>query len=378
MRIVFISTMDSMPWGGSEELWSRAALQLCGQGHEISASVIWWPQLSPKVSALATRGIQLIVKQLPQHQSAHVRIWNKLSRGLGVEDQKVKWLRGQKPDLVVISQGFNRDGLEWMQRCRGQRLPYAAIIQCNSEIWWPADSLGNELAAAYRFAKKVFCVSRHNLELLENQIGEALPNAEVVWNPFNVSAAHPPACPETSGVWKIACVARLDPAAKGQDLLFQVLAQPQWRERPIEVNLYGSGPCEGNLRRMIERFGLKNVHLRGHSSDVRTIWEQNNLLVLPSRYEGLPLALVEAMWCGRPAVVTDVAGNAEICVDGETGFVAAAPTVKLLGEAMERAWNQRDQWSSLGQAARRRVEKMIPKDPVGEFCKKLTEQLHFK
>jgi len=171
----------------------------------------------------------------------------------------------------------------------------------------------------------------------------------------------------------MACVARLDPAAKGQDLLFQVLAQKQWRERPAEINLYGSGMCERNLQKLAESLQLKNVRFRGHVANVQAIWEENHLLVLPSRFEGLPLALVEAMWCARPAAVTDVGGNAEMCVDGETGFVAAAPAVKLLDQTLERAWNRRHEWKSMGQAACARAEQFIPKDPVGDFSRQLTE-----
>jgi len=96
------------------------------------------------------------------------------------------------------------------------------------------------------------------------------------------------------------------------------------------------------------------------------------MLVLPSRCEGLPLALVEAMWCSRPAVVTDVGGNAELCVDDETGFVAGAPTPGVFGQALERAWGRRHEWQFMGQQARRRAEELIPKDPVGDFCSQLT------
>lgn len=95
------------------------------------------------------------------------------------------------------------------------------------------------------------------------------------------------------------------------------------------------------------------------------------MLVLPSRYEGLPLALVESMWCGRPTVVTDVAGNTEVCVDNETGFVAPAPTVPLLAATLERAWERREDWQSMGRAARARAESIIPKDPITLFADKL-------
>ena len=106
-------------------------------------------------------------------------------------------------------------------------------------------------------------------------------------------------------------------------------------------------------------------------NDVRAIWEQNHLVLQPSRYEGVPLSLVEAMWYGRPAVVTDVGRTAELCVDNETGFIAPAATVSSFCDALERAWDRREDWLRIGQAARARAEKEIPKDPVGEFCERL-------
>ena len=60
-----------------------------------------------------------------------------------------------------------------------------------------------------------------------------------------------------------------DSAAKGQDLLIQMLARPEWRERRVEVNLYGTGSHELTLRRMTEMLQVQNVHLRGHVSDVK-------------------------------------------------------------------------------------------------------------
>jgi glycosyltransferase involved in cell wall biosynthesis len=227
------------------------------------------------------------------------------------------------------------------------------------------------MARAYAAAEKVFCVSQKNLELLECQINRSLPNAEVVRNPFNVSPEEPPAWPAEKNVWRVACVARLEPAAKGQDLLLQVLSQAQWRNRPLEVNFYGTGSSKENLERLVHYHKLHNVHFRGHVADVRQIWEQNSLLVLASRYEGLPLALTEAMWCARPAVVTDVGGCAELCEDGTTGFVAAAPTVELLAETLERAWNQRQNWRELGINARAKVEKLVSLDPVADFGNRL-------
>ena len=66
------------------------------------------------------------------------------------------------------------------------------------------------------------------------------------------------------------------------------------------------------------------------------IWAKEQILVLPSRQEGLPIALVEAMMAGRPAVVTDVGGNREVIDEGITGFIAEAPTVCAVSAALER------------------------------------------
>ena len=372
MRFVFVTGMSVVPWGGSEELWTRTAIRLLESGHEVAASVPFWPRLSPRLRALADRGVRLHVHASNQ-SGPRQRAWGKVEQALGRNAEGLRWLRRQRPELVVISQGGINDGLEWMGFCGHHGLPFVAILHCNAEAWWPSDDRAATLVDTYRMARRVFYVSRHNLELLERQIGTTLPHAVLIRNPYNVSAEQILPWPTDDGVARLACVARLDPAAKGQDVLFRVLNLPHWRNRRVEANLYGSGASETSLRRLAERLQLPSVRFRGHVDDVTQIWRENSLLVLPSRWEGLPLALVEAMWCARPAVVTNVGGNAELCVDEQTGFVAKAPTVSLLDDALERAWSRRSEWENLGRAARQRVEELIPRDPIAEACTQLVE-----
>jgi glycosyltransferase involved in cell wall biosynthesis len=367
MRFAFISTMQGWSWGGSEELWSQAATQLKLAGHDVRASVVYRPQLSEKHAELARHGVEL--ETHPSYLAGPLRrVWNKLSLGTRRSYSRLKRFH---PDLVVISQGHNSGGFDWAQVCRRAAIPYALILQCNNELLWFWDPEFSEAVASYTGARRIFCVSRANLDLLRLQVGDPLLNGEVTWNPYNVSTEPAPAWPDESKVWRLACVARMDPAAKGQDLLLQILARPEWRERCVEVNFFGTGPYELTLRRIAEMLQVKNVRFRGHVNDIRAIWEQNHMLVLPSRYEGLPLALVEAMWCGRPAVVTDVGGNAELCVDSETGFVAPSATLSSFAQTLQRAWEARTEWPRLGEAARARVESQIPKDPIGLFCARL-------
>lgn len=366
MRIAFVTTMDGYPWGGSEELWHRTAVRLKEEGHDVLASVLFWPKMSEKVTSMKDKGIKLQVRR-PFWGTRFRRMWNKVSRHRIRCYSEVKRF---DPDLVVICQGHNAGGFDWAKVCQEAQIPYAVIIQCNSEVFWFGDRLDAALAT-YTRAKGVFCVSQGNLDLLRMQLGDPLLHAEVVWNPCNVSQETPPAWPDHADVWRLACVARMEPSAKGQELLFKTLALPEWRDRAIELNLYGAGPDESSLRRYAEMLQLKNVNFQGHVSNVRMIWEQNHLLVLPSRFEGLPLALVEAMLCARPACVTDVGGNAELCEDGVTGFVAPAATAASISSTLEQAWNRRNEWESMGKAGRARVEELVPGDPIGVFCERL-------
>jgi len=364
MRFLFTSSMGSSPWGGSEELWSQTALRLRSLGHDVASSVSWWPALAPQIAALKSHGVKIRLRKPFDYRSLPSRVWWRVAHRIQWRDEDAAWLRRSMPDLVIISQGASWDGTAWMELCIKAGIPFAVILQCNSETWWPNDQTAGHMARAYLAASRVYCVSQHNLKLLEDQIGEHLPNGTVVWNPFNVTTDEPPAWPNENGVCKIACVARLEPAAKGQDILFHIFSSPQWRDRPVELNLYGRGSGEVTTRKLAATLKLQNVRFQGHVEDIRKVWDENHLLVLPSRYEGLPLALVEAMWCARPAVVTDIGGNAELCTDGVTGFVAPAPSVKLVNDALERAWGARESWQSMGQAGRIRVEDCIPKDPA--------------
>jgi glycosyltransferase involved in cell wall biosynthesis len=366
MRFQFVSTMNNFPWGGSEELWSQAAVRLREEGHEVRASCAYWPKQSEKVIALTKRGICI-----DHHPSMRDPLSRRLQNKLVLDRPRAQArLKRYRPDLVVISQGHNSGGFDWARLCRRAGLPFVVIVNCNCELWWFGDQL-DAAVMTYKVARRVFCVSHRNLDLLRLQTGEPLLHGEIVRNPCNVQSGHVFTWPDENNGWKLACVARIDAAAKGQDLLLQALAQPEWRDRPIEVNFYGIGPDLVALRRMAEILHLENVNFHGHVSNVDAIWEQNHLLALPSRYEGLPLALVEAMRCGRPAVVTDVGGNVELCVDGETGFVAPAATAAFISDALQRAWERRAGWRQLGLAAREHVNQLIPEDPVLLFCQKL-------
>jgi glycosyltransferase involved in cell wall biosynthesis len=170
----------------------------------------------------------------------------------------------------------------------------------------------------------------------------------------------------------MACVARLFPPAKGQDILIGALAGSAWRSRCWRLTFYGDGPMRQGIERLIRDANLSDrVEIAGYSESVESIWAKNHVLVMPSRYEGLPLALVEAMLCARPAVASDAAGNSEVLRDGFSGFIADAPTVKSFELALERLWENRARLRAMGENAAKRIREQVPAEPGRVFAERL-------
>jgi len=238
---------------------------------------------------------------------------------------------------------------------------------------WPSG-----IGQLWLLRKGAFFVSKANQRLTGKQIGCELLNAEVIWNPVNVDFNSSPPWPQLGpdGEFRLASVARLDPRAKGQDLLFEALAGVSWVARPWRLYLYGAGPMRHGLERLVDRFDLSDrVVFAGQVTGVEEIWASNHVLVLPSREEGLPLAIIEAMLCGRPVIATDVGGNSEVVEDGVTGFLADAPTVASVAKALERFWARREDAQMIGEAGSKRIRQLFPSDPVRIFSEKIKKVL---
>ncbi len=366
-RIAFVSTMDAFPWGGSEELWSRTALHMAQNGYTVGANVWKWQPVARPVAKLQEAGGQIAFR----------RTIRRLRPLIGDFETKrtVRWLDRFKPDFCVLSLGWHTEGVEWMRACRERRIPYLLLVQSAGEYAWPHDDDALVLAEGYEAAALCCFVSQGNRDFLRNQLATPIPKATIVRNPFNVSFDAAPPWNTSSSPLELACIGRLQCMAKGQDILFQTLGAEKWRQRPLRVTLYGSGPDAKTLERLAKMYRLENVVFGGFTADVEGLWEKHHALVLPSRFEGLPLVVVEAMLCGRPCIVTDVAGNAELIEDGVNGFVARGASVSLLDEALERAWNKREEWQKMGACAALHVRKQIPADPVAAFVNVIEESL---
>jgi glycosyltransferase involved in cell wall biosynthesis len=369
MKFLFIAANEGVPWGGSELLWSSAAEKLARSGSEVRVSAKDWGKVVPQIGHLRAAGCRIFYRRTP---SFLYRLGQKV---LPLPEYSGKHLRsvGSGVDLIVISQGGNTDGLVWMEAARAAGLKYAVIAQAAAEVWWPVDETAERLSVCYEAASAAYFVSEGNLALSRRQFVSPILRGRVVRNPFNVHYNARPAWPvDFSHELSLACVARLNIEAKGQDLLIQVLALPHWRGRDVRLSLVGVGEYKRGLHRLVGEMKLTGVvHFTGYLDDIEGVWKKHHALVLPSRYEGMPLAMVEAMLCGRTCIVTDVAGHRELVRDGINGFLAKAPTVELLDEAMNRAWDARHRLKEMGEAAAADVRRWVSRDPGEDFVRDL-------
>ena len=124
---------------------------------------------------------------------------------------------------------------------------------------------------------------------------------------------------------------------KGFDLLLQAWqpieqAHPEWTLRIV-----GEGDKHAALEAQIRGLELQHAVLAGQTADVVKEYRQASLFVLSSRYEGLPLALIEAMWCGLPCVAFDCPhGPAELLAEGR-GWLVPNGDIAVLQQQLEYA-----------------------------------------
>lgn len=368
-KIAFVSTNKSS-WGGSEYLWYYTALKFSEKGYKVIASVPRWKDFPDSLIKLKSQNIELLFNT---DISAYKRIFNRFvpsTLQFDYSKDGYKFLTDSNPGLVVVNQGGNTGGIDLMEYCINNNLKFVTISQAANEAKWPSDNLNKRLSIALPKAIMNYYVSKANIHLTEIQVSQKIENSKVIFNPFNVDYNNEIKYPEPAENYFLANVARHEIFAKGQDILFQVLNEKKWRERNLAVNLYGKGEHTYSINKLKNYYKLDRINIAGHI-DPEIIWKQNQALILTSRYEGLPLALVEAMLCGRTGIVTDVSGNPEIIIDNENGFLAKAPKAEFVDEALERAWSRRSEWQELGRKAKIYARSVIPEDPVEYFYNEL-------
>jgi len=120
--------------------------------------------------------------------------------------------------------------------------------------------------------------------------------------------------------------------------------------------IFGEGPLRADLQSQIEQLGLSDsVKLQGKSDHIAMYLASADVFVLPSRWEGLPIALLEAMSAGLPCVATKVEGVDEALIEGEHGLFVPVEDPGALAQAILQLLGASEVRNRMGAAARRHI-----------------------
>jgi glycosyltransferase involved in cell wall biosynthesis len=140
----------------------------------------------------------------------------------------------------------------------------------------------------------------------------------------------------------------------------------------LHLVLVGSGSgqylsCEEKLRTYVEENNLsQHVTFTGYVENVEEYLKASDCFVLPSRSEGLPLSLIEAMACGLPSIATTVGGIPDVVMDWENGVLVDPGDNGALRDAIWQLYSEEERTRDLGKHARATVKEGFSMQSVAE------------
>ncbi len=205
---------------------------------------------------------------------------------------------------------------------------------------------------AGRIGGKVITVSRANEEIAARKAITEPANLVTIWN--GIPDTDRRATPGTADVPKIVMVARFAPQ-KDQLSLVRALSGVK---QPWQLSFVGDGPTRAEVEAEAKKLRLSDrIAFLGERGDIADVLAASDLFVLSTKWEGLPLSILEAMRAGLPVISSDVGGCSEAVDHGTTGFLTPPCHVDKLREKLETALSSRPLLKAMGQAGRDRFDR---------------------
>jgi glycosyltransferase involved in cell wall biosynthesis len=343
-------------------------------GHDVQWLVAPIDLEHPEVARLRKRGA--MVERLPREPKSYIRVASlrrKVDRILGGERSLEEVVRESGPDHIFVNDGGTWSGaggtlFNVLQTNKGR---YSIISHLNqSHAAFGSEGLECARLLAMN-AKEFFFNSKWSHRLAEEQIARAIDNAAFYQLPLRAHPDAPLAWPQ-SGPARFAMVTRLDAWHKGLDVALLAFDKLRKDNAEAHLTIIGRGNDEAYLRELASYLELGEfVTFKPYEENLADVWANEEVLLLPSRFEGLGVSMLEAMSFGRPVLRTPYGGCEEWIEDGVNGFVCPAAEVDLLVATLKRALAERHRWREMGLAAHAKIKRDLDPRPARVFLEAL-------
>ena len=179
--------------------------------------------------------------------------------------------------------------------------------------------------------------------------------------------------PQISKTKTVLAVGRLH-EQKGFDLLLQAWKRIEDQYPDWTLRIAGEGPKRTELENRIQDLQLQHVVLAGHTDDVKNEYAKASLFVLSSRYEGLPLALIEAMWSGMPCVSFDCPQGPSELLAEERGWLVPNGDIEALAKQLEYTMRHPDEAARRAHEAQAFAQEKYSEAQIMPQWKQMIEQ----
>ena len=346
MRILFWSDMF-WPYIGGGEIFGTRLLTSLKERHEF---IVITRQDSPDVPARGFYG------GIPVHRFPFCTAM--ASKDLGQMMALRKEIKNLKrtfaPDIIHVH-NFGPSILFYLETVEPYRKPMLFTVQLEISLYKNAGS-DTLLERTLRAADWVNCVSTETLAQVRHRVAETIPYSSVIFNSVDIPSLTPQPLP--TGAPRLLCLGRLY-RQKGFDVAIAAFAKIIGEFPDARLMIAGDGPERANLERQVAAQQLGGVvEFLGWIPPDRVLSLINSvtLVVMPSRYEGLPLVGVEAALMARPIVASQVSGLSELVLHEKTGLLTEPEDMVGLADAMTFLFTHPEQAAQMGRAGRSRVQ----------------------
>lgn len=371
--IVLLGTQ--MAVGGAQKLLLEQALWFQSHGHKVSVLFFYdrdnlhkkWMETYPfeiqNLEAFDKKAVGL--RNLPKLLGGLLKLWQILKLG--------------KFDAIIT---FTHDSnllgipLAWLAGIRARLGTHLGEIRGMSK--W-RDGLHTFLVNRGLIQTLVTSSARTRNNAIE--VGVLPDRITTIYNaimPFDVSHINRESVREKLGLKKddiyFLAVGRLV-YEKGHEFLIEAMAEVVKVDSQAIAGICGAGPLQDQLQTQIERLNVQdNMKLLGQWDSIPEILAAADVFVLPSRWEGLPMALLEGMMAGLPIIATRVEGVDEVVQPGEHGLLVPLESPAELAQAILQLLRSPQDRQRMGRAARERVLSSYTTDRMCEAYLQVIEK----